>query len=50
MIAERLAGWQEKYPDVHVERVTEMGQPADHLLDLARNAQLVVIGCRATAS
>lgn len=46
LIAERLAGWQEKYPDVHVQRVTEMGRPADDLLDMARHAQLVVIGCR----
>ena len=43
-LAERLAGWQERYPDVTVHRVVELDQPADHLLDRAERAQLVVVG------
>ncbi|SLB50493.1 Universal stress protein [Mycobacteroides abscessus subsp. bolletii] len=46
ILAERLAGWQEKYPDVTVHRVVAMGNPADVLLRRAQHAQLTVVGSR----
>lgn len=46
MLAERLAGWQEKYPDVSVRRVVARGKPARALLSLAADAQLLVVGSR----
>jgi nucleotide-binding universal stress UspA family protein len=46
LLAQRLAGWQEKYPDVVVDRVVRAGRPAEQLLDLADRAQLLVVGSR----
>ncbi|WP_239155182.1 universal stress protein [Amycolatopsis sp. FDAARGOS 1241] len=46
LLAERLAGWQEKYPDVHVERLVVKEKPAEGLLDWADRAQLLVVGSR----
>jgi nucleotide-binding universal stress UspA family protein len=43
-LAETLAGWQERYPEVVVERVVEFERPVHHLLELAEKAQLVVVG------
>jgi nucleotide-binding universal stress UspA family protein len=43
-LAESLAGWQERYPDVTVQRVVEFERPVHHLLDQAERAQLVVVG------
>lgn len=43
-LAESLAGWQERYPEVTVHRVVEFEQPARHLLHQAEKAQLVVVG------
>jgi nucleotide-binding universal stress UspA family protein len=43
-LAERLAGWQERYPDVTVRRLIVWRQPARHLIDKAKSAQLVVLG------
>jgi nucleotide-binding universal stress UspA family protein len=45
-LAERLAGWGAKYPDVHVERVVARTSAARALLDQAARAQLVVVGSR----
>ncbi|MGB3485892.1 MAG: universal stress protein [Mycobacterium sp.] len=44
VLAERLAGWQERYPDVHVERVIAFDRPAPQLLLQSERAQLVVLG------
>ncbi|GAB5905972.1 universal stress protein [Mycobacteroides chelonae] len=46
ILAERLAGWQEKFPDVTVHRVHSKGNPADVLLRWAQHAQLIVVGSR----
>ncbi|WP_206797105.1 universal stress protein [Amycolatopsis sp. MtRt-6] len=46
LLAERLAGWQEKYPDVQVERRVEHDRPRARLLSASRGAQLVVVGSR----
>ncbi|UVS80533.1 universal stress protein [Actinokineospora sp. UTMC 2448] len=46
VLAERLAGWNEKYPEVPVERVVVRDRPARALLDHADDAQLVVVGSR----
>ncbi|WP_225727472.1 MULTISPECIES: universal stress protein [unclassified Nocardia] len=44
LLAERLAGWREKYPDVTVTRVTERAPAASSLLTNAADAQLVFTG------
>lgn len=44
VLAERLAGWQERYPDVRVERVVAFDRPAPQLLLQSQRAQLVVVG------
>jgi nucleotide-binding universal stress UspA family protein len=45
-LAERLAGWCERYPDVAVQRKIVLDAPARHLLDEAESAQLLVVGSR----
>ncbi len=44
VLAERLAGWQERYPDVTVHRVVEWSRPANAIVKAAEQAQLVVVG------
>jgi nucleotide-binding universal stress UspA family protein len=46
VLAERLAGWQEQYPDVRVSRKVVQAQPARQLVELSVAAQLVVVGNR----
>lgn len=44
VLGERLAGWQERYPDVQVHRRMVCDVPARWLLDESTKAQLVVLG------
>jgi nucleotide-binding universal stress UspA family protein len=46
VLAERMAGWQERYPDVTMRREVVFDYPARHLLAGAESAQLVVVGSR----
>ncbi|HEX5540753.1 MAG TPA: universal stress protein [Micromonospora sp.] len=45
-LAESMAGWRERYPDVPVETRTVRGRAARALLDEAGDAQLIVVGAR----
>lgn len=44
VLAERLAGWQERYPDVPVQRVVAWNRAAQELVQRSERAQLVVVG------
>ncbi|WP_040815001.1 universal stress protein [Nocardia concava] len=46
VLAERLAGWREKYPDVEVIRDVCAAGPAQRLGEWSETAQLVVVGNR----
>ncbi|PSR64835.1 MULTISPECIES: universal stress protein [Nocardia] len=46
VLAERLAGWQEKYPDVAVARRVSLADPGAVLLESSKSAQLLVVGSR----
>lgn len=43
-LAERLAGWQEQYPDVTVHRLLICDRPAHMLTEKSKTAQLLVVG------
>jgi nucleotide-binding universal stress UspA family protein len=45
-LAEVMAGWAEKYPEVPVRRAVVRGNPARALIDLAADAPLLVVGSR----
>lgn len=44
VLSERLAGWQERYPDVNVRRVLKRSSPARSIVEESKAAQLVVVG------
>jgi nucleotide-binding universal stress UspA family protein len=44
LLTQRLAGWQERYPDVRVDRRLVCDVPARWLVEESKNAQLVVLG------
>lgn len=44
VLAERLAGWQERHPDVRVRRRLEYDAPARWLIVESQRAQLVIVG------
>lgn len=43
-LAERLAGWQERYPDVVVRCEVVLDRSAHQLVKQSENAQLTVVG------
>ena len=44
VLAERLAGWASRYPEVSVQRIVMADRPVSRLLGLAETAQLLVLG------
>jgi nucleotide-binding universal stress UspA family protein len=46
VLAEHLAGWSEKYPQVQVQRIVTRDRPVHLLIEQSRRAQLVVVGSR----
>jgi Universal stress protein UspA and related nucleotide-binding proteins len=46
VMAESMAGWQEKFPDVEVEHLVVLGHPVPSLVSRATHARLLVVGSR----
>lgn len=46
LVAERLGGWQEKYPEVVVRQEVHLSGPREHLVKWSKSAQLIVVGSR----
>lgn len=44
LLAERLSGWRERYPDIAVRGIVVCDHPSLRLLEQAERAQLVVLG------
>jgi nucleotide-binding universal stress UspA family protein len=45
-LAESLAGWQDQFPDVEVERKVVLGHPVPALVSRATHARILVVGSR----
>jgi nucleotide-binding universal stress UspA family protein len=45
-LAEALAGWAEKYPDVEVHKQVVRGHPVEVILEESAGAELLVLGSR----
>jgi nucleotide-binding universal stress UspA family protein len=43
-LAQRIAGWGERYPDVAVRRIVGQDNPAHRLLKESQDAQLLIVG------
>lgn len=50
VLAESLAGWQEKFPDVHVSHKVMLGHPVSALVRASYGAKLLVVGSRGRGS
>ncbi|MEV2226897.1 universal stress protein [Nocardia vinacea] len=46
LLAENMAGYRDRYPEVPVLRILKLDRPVRALLDESANAQLVVVGSR----
>lgn len=46
LLADRVAGWQDKYPDVEVRLVLTQDRPVRRLAEAAEGARLLVVGSR----
>ncbi|AYF72853.1 universal stress protein [Nocardia yunnanensis] len=46
VLGESLAGWQERYPNVRIDRETTHDSPERALLELSTGTQLLVVGTR----
>ncbi len=44
LLGQRLAGWQERFPDVKVTKVVTLDRPVRALADASEGAQLLVVG------
>ncbi|MFE9173960.1 universal stress protein [Streptomyces kebangsaanensis] len=49
-LTETLRPWRQKYPDVEVVETSRLGSPANLLIDVSRDASLVVVGRRVRRS
>ena len=49
-LAESMAGWQEKFPDVEVHHRVVFGRPVSTLVNASNAARMVVVGCRGRGS
>ena len=46
VLAEQLAGWSERFPQVEVRRLVNRDHPTNTLVELSAGARLLVVGSR----